>query len=186
MRTFIALDVPEEIRDLAVSIRRSINTYEEGFRWVGRSNIHMTLKFLGEISKTQISRTESDLNSVCSETPAIQCHTGGISSFPDIENPKNVWISVIPDSDRLSDLKRRTDDGLSWIECQKGEHRFVPHITIARIRPDAARKKVSDTIKSVPDIAPVPFFLETVTLYKSELTPSGAIHTPIKSYSLKR
>ncbi len=183
LRTFIALPLPinwtEALTEAMDGLRREIHG---GVRWVNPSGIHLTLKFLGATEAGMAPRIVSELAVALEGTKGPALSLSRLGTFPAGRNPRVIWAGIDGSTDGLDELFRRVEDtatGLGW----PGERRpFRPHLTLGRVREQATaaqRRVIGETIAntSLP-VAPV-WRVDTVRLYRSELTPQGAIYSSL-------
>lgn len=181
LRTFIALPLPEEwIAVLEDVIGELDSAASGGVRWVRPSGIHLTLKFLGATDAALAPRIMDGLLESMDGALAPALSLSGLGTFPNRGNPRVIWAGVSGDMETLGDLQGRVETvaiGLGW----ESERRpFRPHLTIGRVRDrisGTARRRLVAAISdcSVPRLAS--WRPDAVRLYKSELTPRGAIYT---------
>ena len=183
LRTFIALPLPTEwseaLTEAMDELRRGI---PGGVRWVNPSGTHLTLKFLGATDAGMAPRIVSKLRDKLAGANPPTLSLSGLRTFPGRGAPSVIWAGMAGDSDRLDDLFRRAEDtatALGW----PGEKRpFRPHLTLGRVREQATaaqRRAIAEAIANVSlPTAPV-WHVDTVRLYRSELTPQGAIYSSL-------
>ena len=181
LRTFIALPLPAEwIALLEEVIDHLDSAASGGVRWVRPSSIHLTLKFLGATDPALAPRILDGLLESVGGASAPALSLSGLGTFPNRNNPRVIWAGVSGDMETLADLQQRVETlavGLGW----DAERRpFRPHLTIGRVRDrisPAERKRLVAGISNcaVPRLAS--WRPDAVRLYKSELTPRGAIYT---------
>ena len=153
-----------------------------GVRWVNPSGIHLTLKFLGateaDLAPVIISQLADKLTGANRPTLSLS----GLGTFPGRGAPRVIWAGVTGESDGLDDLFRRAEDtatALGW----PGEKRpFRPHLTLGRVREQATaaqRRAIAEVIAGTKLPAAPVWRVDTVRLYRSELTPQGAIYSSL-------
>ncbi len=181
LRTFIALPLPVEwTQALTETMDELRNGIPGGVRWVNPSGIHLTLKFLGATDAGLAPRIVSHL---ADKLPGVNPPTlslSGLGTFPGRGAPRVIWAGVAGDSYGLEELFRQaeaTATALGW----PGEKRpFRPHLTLGRVRESATasqRRAITDAITSTSlPVVPV-WRVDAVRLYRSELTPQGAIYS---------
>lgn len=181
LRTFIAIPLPPEwIASLENVIYELDSAASGGVRWVRPSGIHLTLKFLGATDADLTPRIMDGLLESMDGalTPALSL--SGLGTFPNRNNPRVIWAGVSGNLETLADLQERVETvavGLGWAAERRP---FRPHLTIGRVRDrisPAERKRLVTAISNctVPRLAS--WRPDAVRLYKSELTPRGAIYT---------
>ncbi|HLD59764.1 MAG TPA: RNA 2',3'-cyclic phosphodiesterase [Candidatus Bilamarchaeaceae archaeon] len=165
VRCFIAINLPSEIKDKILSISKSIHT--DVVRLVKPENLHITLKFLGEVSEDQVEEIKTKLSSI-SFSPFI-LPIEGIGVFPNENYVKVVWIGC--KSDELEKLSDEMEKLLG-----KSDRQFTSHLTIARVT-----KKINMTyfLEKNKNLKVGDIQINSFELMKSELTPSGPIYTKL-------
>ncbi len=183
IRTFIALPLPADWTEaLGYVISELQNAMPSGVRWVDPSGIHLTLKFLGPTAPTLADRIIAALDRQFDSPVVPQLTLAGLGTFPTGRNPRVIWAGVSGDPVTLDALHRRVEDaavGLGW----PAERRpFRPHLTLGRVRDRVSprqRQAIADVVARSVLPAASSWRPDTVRLYRSELTPRGAIYTSL-------
>ena len=183
LRTFIALPLPAEWTEVLTEAMDELRDgIPGGVRWVNPSGIHLTLKFLGATDADLAPRIVSQLADKLEGVNPPTLSLSSLGTFPGRSAPRVIWAGVAGDADGLDDLFRRVEDtatALGW----PGEHRpFRPHLTLGRVREQATaaqRRTVTDTIAGAALPSVPEWRVDTVRLYRSELTPQGAIYSSL-------
>ncbi len=183
IRTFIALPLPADWTEaLGYAISELRNAMPSGVRWVDPSGIHLTLKFLGPTDLNLADRIIAALERQFDAPIVPQLTLAGLGTFPTARNPRVIWAGVSGDPVTLDALHERAEDaavGLGW----PAERRpFRPHLTLGRVRDRVSarqRQAIADVVaRSVLPAASF-WWPDTIRLYRSELTPRGAIYTSL-------
>ncbi len=147
-------------------------------------NIHLTLKFLGEIDSGQNSKIIVRMGEVALRASPFSLAVKGIGAFPDRRQARVLWVGLAGDVDHLVSIQADLEKGLESIGFPRDRRSFSPHLTIGRsrrrIHPDSL-KKALDTIGE--DIFET-FMVEQIGLYKSVLKPTGAEYTMLHAFKL--
>lgn len=183
LRTFIALPLPDDWVDALAAVmgdlRREI---PGGVRWVNPSGIHLTMKFLGATDASLAPRVVNGLAEALEGVKGPALLLSGLGAFPSERNPRVVWTGIDGDADRLDELFRRVEDTATGLGWPKERRTFRPHLTLGRVREQATaaqRNLIADAVASTSlPVAPV-WRVDTVRLYRSELTPQGAIYSSL-------
>ena len=173
MRTFIAVDVNEEVRDLTKTIVEKL--MKRGFRanWVKPENVHLTLFFLREMRESDVSNMAQHLCSRLRGFPSFSFTVKDLNFFRRGRGPRVIWLSV----DRNPALQKLYEEMRSELLkhgfLKEADERFIPHITVARVKyyPELWEKLIRD-ITMEPIVVPVSDF----KVYSSTLTPDGPIY----------
>ena len=181
IRAFVAIELPNDVKR---GIGRVIDGLKEKSRapvkWVSANGIHLTLKFLGEIPTPRVEEVKGALATACIGTPPVRLHIGSLGCFPSTEQPRVVWVGLGGDLEVLSRLAARIDIALAELGYARESRPFVPHLTIARVRPEASRQARSE-LGTALVAARLPealrFDAGAVSLMRSQLQPQGALYT---------
>jgi len=173
MRSFIAIDIPAAIKSSIDDVIRTVSGDARGIRWVSTENIHLTLKFLGDVSDDLVPDIENRLKLIGKRYQPFSIGIRGAGAFPNFKNPNVLWLGVEV-SDQLGALFRDIDATLSEIGFEKDSRRFSPHLTIARVKD---RHNIGPVLKELSTYKDT-FFgtieIREILLMKSVLKPSGA------------
>jgi 2'-5' RNA ligase len=176
MRLFIAVELSSEARDSIEKIKVDFNLLR-GIRFVEKNNIHITLKFLGEVEEEMIPEMISALQKV--KFKPFKLSLSEIGVFPNENNMRVLWVDAKP-AEPLAELKKRIDLALPGA---RDSHPFKNHITIARIttgNTEEIKAINNQIIKS--KIEPQEFTIKKFVLYSSTLSSEGPIYEMIKVF----
>lgn len=177
-RLFIAIDLPDFAMNALAELREEL----PGFSWAPKRNLHLTLKFIGDVDEDMQPRICDALDGVRVKSFLIELE--GIGCFPpERRQPKVVWAGLGKAHPNLFALHKHVDDALFAIGIAPDARVYEPHITLART-PTAKRGAVEQFLKKHRDFGTPPFRIEGFRLYRSQLDPAGAIHTPVAEYAL--
>ena len=180
IRTFIAIELPEKILTPIRQVQGHLRDYGFKIRWVPPTNIHLTLKFLGDIDASEIEKIgHAILKSVEAYEP-LSLGTKEIGVFPDLKNPRVVWVGVCGMVDPLIKLQQSLQENLDLIGFPKEKRRFKAHLTLGRIKTKVPRERLQGAIQKYQSFQTEAFVADRITLFKSDLKPSGAIYTRLK------
>ena len=184
LRSFIAIELPPHIRVSLERITSQLKTAATDVRWVKTDDIHLTLKFLGAIEEERVPEIagciEQCIAGILPFTISVRC----LGAFPNDHNPQVIWIGVVDEGGRLSIIQQALEIALARIGFKSEKRPFAPHLTLGRLKSprgkEAARKGIEDF--KYADCGS--YEVGTICLFKSDLKPSGAVYTILKSFSL--
>jgi 2'-5' RNA ligase len=149
-----------------------------GVTWTPPHQYHLTLRFIGEVAAERCAAIETALAGVRVESFILPVQ--GTGSFPPNRPPRVVWVGVGPGHPRLFQLRQRVDDAL--LACGLADldvRRFEAHFTVGRCGPEASASEVARLVRTHREFEGPPFRVTSFALYRSELRPGGAVHTPL-------
>ena len=183
MRTFIAVELDGPAREaVAGRVRRLAGTID-GVRWIKPDNIHVTIRFLGEISPETRSLVERVLRNAAIGFSPFDVTIGEMGAFPSIRRPRVLWAGIGKGKDELRRLQSRIEEGLGGIGIPAERRPYTPHITIGRLKRQSKNINLSGIARDSGIESG--FVVDRVVLFESELRPEGAVHKVIYEASLK-
>ena len=190
IRAFIAVDLPAELQARLVEVITLFKSHLSGIpiRWVHSGNIHLTLKFLGDVSAPNLEILKKMLQGDAEQYAAFEMSIGGAGAFPSSHKPHVIWVGIeAPPA--LYNLQNSIDTQTAKLGYPKEDRSFSPHLTLGRVARHASftdlqkiGKVLEQTRVGFLGIAPV----TEVCLYKSDLTPDGSVYTKLYSVPLIR
>ena len=189
IRSFIAIELPEEVKRGLVRLRGELERKEHTFvKWVDVGGIHLTLKFLGNIPSKQVAQITKAIEEAAQGISPFHLEISGLGAFPNLKQPRVLWVSIGGEIDKLSSLQQNIDSALASLGFAKEERPFVPHLTLARIRQGASpleRKMLGELVISTSFGSKYVVAVDAISLMRSQLTPVGAIYTCLAMVKLK-
>ena len=185
IRTFVGFELPEKIRSFISSIQEDLKSNRLDARWVQPKNIHLTLKFLGNINKDDTQKVGAAIFKSAADYAPISLAAKGIGAFPGINRPRVLWIGIKGQIDMLIQLQKSLDDKLEEIGFPKENRPFKGHLTLARVKGRINQAKLINAIKKYGEFEPKSFIADNIILFKSDLKSTGAVYTKLISVSLK-
>jgi 2'-5' RNA ligase len=178
VRAFVAVFPPPEVRkEIHASARRLLSGYQ--VRWVRPENVHLTLKFLGDVREEALDGICAALGEVCAEYAPFDVGLMGLGAFPSARRARILWAGAGVGSDLLRSLAADVDAALVLLGFESEERPYTPHLTLGRIRGRPASL-------DLPPAAKGPGFrAERVELMESTLTSEGAVYKTLKAFALE-
>jgi len=182
-RTFCAIELPEEVRARLAAHAKQLREAvpEATASWSKPENVHLTLKFFGNVPTQNLSEISGAASRVAKEFSSFQIRIGGTGVFPRRSRPQVLWIGVEDSSGRLSDLQQRLEEEFAREGFPKEDRGYRPHLTIARLRrPEDARPLAEAHIQTKFSFIEVP--VNEFVVFRSQLSPKGSIYTVISKH----
>ncbi|MFP4014402.1 MAG: RNA 2',3'-cyclic phosphodiesterase [Chitinispirillaceae bacterium] len=175
-RLFVAIDLPERIRDDISSIYEAI----PGAKWTQDPQLHLTLRFIGEVSEDTAARVENALSTI--ELPSFPMELKGVGFFPPRKIPRVLWCGIAQNENLLR-LQAKVERTLTGSGIEPQGRKYSPHITVAKLNrcpPD----KLAQFMSTNALFHTEPFLVSEFHLYSSQLRREGALHTKEATYKL--
>jgi RNA 2',3'-cyclic 3'-phosphodiesterase len=185
-RVFCAVELPEEVRrqleEHILKLRKAVP--DAAASWSRVENIHLTLKFFGNVALDQVPVITAAAARTVAEFSPFPIGIGNTGVFPRASRPQVLWIGVSDPSEKLSALQERLENECAAGGFPKENRAYRPHLTIARIRrPDGARHLAGTHLQM--QFNPTEIELNELILFRSELSPKGSKYTPISTHPIR-
>ncbi len=190
MRSFIAIDFsPKIIRNITEIINYfKTQTPGEALKWVSPQNLHLTIKFLGEVPDKEIEQIKEIMAKTLLSEPAFEIGVEGLGMYPSTHKPRVIWLGI-KEGAPLTVIHKKLNLQLQKAGITPDKRDFNPHLTIARVRRNAEGKTVQEIGKKLSQFKVDSLgrcFIDHIVLYKSVLTPKGSIYTALLSSPLNK
>lgn len=184
VRTFVALLIPPAWSEHLGRIARDLAGQTSGLSWVKPGNLHMTLRFLGDLGDSGVRRAGEAVERGAAGIPAFEAALGPLGGFPNLARPRVVWAGLSRGGGEAEALARAINGALTAAGFGGPDKPFRSHLTLARVRPSARGLTALSQYALPPP--PGPAILERVVLMKSDLNPAGSRYTPLLEVRLRR
>ncbi|MCL4270932.1 MAG: RNA 2',3'-cyclic phosphodiesterase [Anaerolineales bacterium] len=188
IRVFIAVDLPpaiqESVEKQTASLRRKLG--DDLIRWVPAKNMHLTLKFIGNIAASHLDFLKQMLIQSVNSQRQFDLQIGGIGSFPNLKRPRVLWVGIHAPAD-LTSLQKNVEAGAVRLGYEKEERGFSPHLTLGRVRQNVSAadlQRIRSALENTQIGRIGTATIEAVHLYKSDLHTDGSIYTKLLSVPL--
>ena len=178
MRIFIAALIPEDIRVLLTNYIKSLKHNIDGVKWEKLEKLHVTLKFLGDVDEARVDEISNLLGKLVHGYSPFNMNISDFGGFPNLKNPRVLYVGLSHNSE-LPQFHSELERDLYSLGFKKEDRRFIPHITLARVKKRINIKESLPLAKSIFDIT-------QIGLIKSELRPEGSVYTPVKLFKLEK
>ena len=185
IRTFIALPVAGSAVE---AVRAMIGEMEEAgvsAKWVEPWNMHLTLKFLGDLPRTRIQPLADAVSHAVQGEPKFEIALRGAGAFPSLVRPRVLWVGIREGADRLARLSRFIDESTVASGFAPADKAFRPHLTIGRARGESAGTQAADIISRYSDAFWGTVSVDSVHVVASVLKPSGPVYTSLARIPLE-
>lgn len=175
MRLFVAIRPPRPIREVLLGAMGGIS----GARWQSDEQLHVTLRFIGEVDRRQAEDVDAALRVV--RQPPFEVQLSGAGCFEKRGQPSAVWAGMTPHAP-IAALHRKVDQALVRAGLEPERRAYVPHITLARLGRSAG--PIGGFLEQAGDLSSQPFRVDRFALFESDLTEERAVYSIVERYPL--
>jgi 2'-5' RNA ligase len=183
LRSFIAIELPEEVKSALFRIQDELKESRADIRWVKTDNIHLTLKFLGDIDGKNIGNIVQQIEGACAKYSFFELEISGIGVFPNMRSPRVLWAGI-QHEDAFAGLQSEIENGLASIGYKRERRRFSPHLTLGRFRSAKGKASISERIELHKNDRIGSIAVRTISLMESKLSPAGAQYSRVAEVAL--
>ena len=183
LRTFLAVPVPREVSSKKNMLYSTLENVDGDINWVKNAQLHLTMKFLGHTPESAINDVIDHIEKITPNMNPFDLKIEETGCFPVPTRPRILWLGLKGNLDLLKSMVESIENVLEPLGFPKESRDILPHITLARIKyPQKHTPNVDPFLKSSYD--PIDFPVDRMQFFSSELLPSGAVHTILKTFPL--
>jgi 2'-5' RNA ligase len=182
IRTFVAVPLPEPWIVYAAGVAAAFAKGIRGVSWVKPENLHFTIRFLGDLGDSGVSRAGDAVAHGAEGLRAPVATLGGLGVFPSWTRPRVVWLGLAAGDEALREVGRAVNEAIDRAGFDRADKPFRPHLTLGRVREGAAGLEALRAASLPPP--PPPAWLDRIVVMKSDLHPSGARYTALREVRL--
>jgi RNA 2',3'-cyclic 3'-phosphodiesterase len=185
IRAFLAIELPDALRPGLAQVQEELKRSRADVRWVAVNNIHLTLKFFGNVPDEEIDTLAQAAREAAAETAPLQLQATVAGAFPSPHAPRVVWLGLGGDLVPLTQLFYRLEKAFAALGYPPETRAFNPHLTLGRVKSPANREKLARLLAQTPPLDWPPFTVKELILFQSVLSPQGSKYTPLKVIPLR-
>ncbi len=176
-RTFIAVAIDDRTAARAAAIIERLRTAGADVNWVAPRNLHVTLKFLGDVRNELLPAVAEAVREAAQRVPSFSLELRGVGAFPQLDRPRTIWLGAGQGGDAMQRLAEAVEQSLRPLGFAPEARGFTTHLTIGRVRrPSAALRSLSELMRRQSDQTVGIVSVEQVIVMASTLTPRGPIY----------
>ncbi len=182
LRTFIAIPLPETIRAKVEKLLSDLRKTDAAVRWVPACNLHLTLKFLGDVEEARLEDLFVAIRKATEGIEPFGITLKGLGAFPNIRQPRMLWIGMdVPEA--MQRLYENIGEELSRLHFPKETRRFSPHLTIGRVKAERGTERLMSVVERT-NFGPETVSVARIVAMKSDLRPTGAVYSALEKFAL--
>ena len=184
VRTFIAVIIPDHIRQAIADFQGRLKSVGGDIRWVRPGSMHITLKFLGDVRESMINPVGDAVEKAIRGQAGFDITVSGTGCFPNIRRPKVLWVGIGEGANVLTGIVEGIESALEGLGFAREKRPYSAHLTLGRVRsPQGVEKTVAAMQQNIFSAGSYP--ADRVCVMKSELKPSGSVYSVLRSIQLK-
>jgi len=185
LRCFVALPLDKKVKETLTKVQEELKQTGADVKWVKVDHIHLTLKFLGHISPSQVDLARVGVEEAVRDFSPFKFMLTEICAFPRIGNPRILWIGIKEDNPRVLDLQRKIERNLVEKNFPAEERPFHPHLTLGRVKSKKNIGELVSKLKSIELPETESTRTDEVILFQSILKPAGPTYVSLNKFSLR-
>ncbi|MFH0855743.1 MAG: RNA 2',3'-cyclic phosphodiesterase [Candidatus Omnitrophota bacterium] len=187
MRTFIAIELPAQIKNKLSELQELLKESKADVKWTEPANIHITLKFLGEIDEDESVKIAGIIEEMAHKSKQFHIRLFSLGAFPNMELGRVIWVGIDKGDNETKSFAKRLDASLEKLGIPQDKRPFSSHITIGRIKSPLHKDKLAKTFNELKDYfcgKNIEFTVKKITLFKSAPGANGPIYEALKEANI--
>lgn len=184
IRAFVAIEISDTARAACAELIQRMRPVPARVTWVRAENLHLTLRFLGDISSDQSATLAARIQPELAPLSSFDATLRGVGVFPHPRRPSVIWTGFESANNDVAAIQPIIEQAASAIGLTPETRPFVAHVTLGRVRRESQKGSVFSALESVNPFATDAFTVDAVSLFSSELTPQGAHYTRLHRLTL--
>jgi 2'-5' RNA ligase len=181
IRTFIAIELPPSVISLLEKVQEDLKSMRLRAKWVRPENIHLTLKFLGNINPGDTGKIGAAMTDAVDNFAPLNLVAGGVGVFPGIKRPRVIWLGLGGQIQLLIAMQRVLEDNLAALGFKKEKRPFKGHLTLGRFRQTVNPNTIRQILRQYANRYSEEFTARRIILFKSDLKPTGAVYSQLQN-----
>jgi 2'-5' RNA ligase len=180
IRAFLAIELPDALHPGLAQVQGELKRSRADVRWVPVGNIHLTLKFFGNVPEDEIEALAQAARQAAAQAAPLQLQATSAGAFPSPQAPRVVWMGLGGDVLPLTQLFYRLEKAFAALGYPPEGRSFNPHLTLGRVKSPANRERLAKMLEKLPPLNWPPFEVKELILFQSVLSPQGSKYTPLQ------
>lgn len=186
MRLFIAVDLSKSLKEKLSALQEKLKASSADVKWVEKQNLHITLKFLGEVPESRLEEIRQKLEAVSKEHDAFKVEIAGSGGFPGLKSIRVVWAGIKDGVEYLARLIKNIENKMEELGFPKEERVFKGHLTLGRTRSPKNKEKLHELLIKEQEINMGTEAVEKITLFQSILSKKGPEYKVVREFPLMK
>jgi RNA 2',3'-cyclic 3'-phosphodiesterase len=184
MRTFIAVELSESIRQALERVQDKLRRVTDDVKWAKPQNLHLTLKFLGDVPDSRVAEVIDLAKDCAAQARPLEMTVTGTGGFPNVQRPRVVFVDAQETPPIMAELALALNRAMTKVDVEFEDRPFRSHITLGRIRRPKQNAALAEALEKLDSTEFGRMTVDRIVLIKSELTPKGPIYSPVEEMLL--
>lgn len=185
VRAFVAVNLEPGLKEALAHVQQRLKATRADVGWVRPENIHLTLKFLGQVGENHLGPVGEALGAAARGFGSFRLVLGGLGAFPQPRAARVIWVGISQGAEAVAKLQARVETGLEPLGFPREQRPFSAHLTLGRVRGPGHREQLAVALSSMPTEPVGEMVLDRIELMKSDLGPEGARYSVLQSFPLE-
>lgn len=185
IRTFVAIKLTSEIISNISQVQEELKRSNAGVKWVKPENIHLTLKFLGHITKEGLEEVKLATREALKPFTPFEISISGLGAFPKIKYPRVIWVGIDKGKEDLEKIVFNLEERLMKIGFAREKRKFSPHLTLGRVKSQKGKGGLIEALTNTEASHLGSMRVDKIAIIQSELKPQGPVYTSLEEIDLK-
>ena len=181
MRAFLGIDIPDELKQKIIYIQNRFSDFD--IKFVEPDNLHFNLRFFKDIEEKKVEKLKEVLEKICKQFEPFEISISGLETFPSRNYIRVIWLGVKEGYQTFLSLVQTINTVIETLGFRR-ENRFVPHLTLGRVRSGRNKNELLITLRKFEDIEIGKMKVNEIKLFQSKLSPSGPVYKEVFSIKL--
>ncbi len=179
MRCFVAIELSADVRSRLGALQRRLSGLSSAVRWIRAEQIHLTVKFLGEVGDRQVAEVCELARAIADEHPPFELQVAGVGCFPPQGAARIVWAGLASLPAALTDCQSACEEVFAGLGFKQEHRAYRAHLTIGRVREASASQRIREALRAEEGFAAGPFGVGELVVFQSVLGRGGSRYSPL-------
>ncbi len=179
IRAFIAVEIDDQTRQKISELISTLKKSNADIKWITDSQMHLTLKFLGNIDKDKVQGISDSISNISDNFNSFKIAFSKIGAFPSLNHPAVIWLGIDKGAESLKTLNEKIETALEKLGFKRESREFKPHLTLGRVRSDKNMPGLTKLLKETAFYLGNDIQINKLTFFQSDLNPKGAVYSII-------
>lgn len=188
IRAFVGIPLETELKSAVLNLQKQLQDRSgaNAVRWTRPEQLHLTLKFLGNVSTEALPKLKAALSQSCRDIAQFHLTLATLGAFPSLQRASVIWIGLRGELATLKELQMRIEESAGEFANHSEDREFHPHLTIGRVKaPGRTPRALEDALRASAEVELGEWRVTEVKLVQSKLSPQGSIYTPLETILLE-